>query len=233
MKGGHPHRMPHAIIKAALLSGALASTPMAGERTEEAAFFEDLPTVLTLSRMPQSTAEAPEAVTAIGPELIRASGARTIPDLLRLVPGFYVAFKNAHFASVTHHGYTDDYSRRMQVLIDGRSVFTPYFVGGVDWMSLPITIQDIDTIEVVRGTNSAAFGSNAFLGVVNIITKSAAPPSMPTASPRATTLNCRMCFCRFARCASPGARKRVATPWRTPSRLEHLPRKAPISRVCS
>jgi iron complex outermembrane recepter protein len=157
-----------------LLAGTLLSNAMAADRAEETPFFENLPTVLTVSRMPQSTAEAPGAVTVLGQEVIRASGARTIPDLLRLVPGFYVAFKNGHFASVTHHGYTDDYSRRMQVLIDGRSVYTPYFVGGVDWASLPITIEDIDTIEVVRGTNSAAFGSNAFLGVVNIITKSAA-----------------------------------------------------------
>ncbi len=170
----HPCRFLLAITNAAVLAGVVGSRPMAAERADEAAFFEDLPTVLTLSRMPQSTAEAPGAVTILGQELIRASGARTIPDLLRLVPGFYVAFKNGHFASVSHHGYTDDYARRMQVLIDGRSVFTPYFVGGVDWMSLPITIEDIDSIEVVRGTNSAAFGSNAFLGVVNIITKSAA-----------------------------------------------------------
>ncbi|MFM9883063.1 MAG: hypothetical protein ACKVQT_08550 [Burkholderiales bacterium] len=60
--------------------------------------------------------------------------------MLRLVPGCYVAFKNGHFASVSHHGHTDDYARRVQVLIDGPSAFTPYFAGGVDWMSLPIEV---------------------------------------------------------------------------------------------
>ena len=70
----------------------------------------------------------------------------------------------------------DAFSRRMQVLIDGRSVYTPGF-GEVPWTSLPLSIDDIERIEVVRGPNSAAYGSNAFFGVINIITQTAAEAS--------------------------------------------------------
>ena len=117
--------------------------------------------------------EAPAAVTVIDQDMIRASGFRDIPDLLRLVPGFTVAYTRDNTWGVSYHGLGDAFSRRMQVLIDGRSVYTPAF-GEVPWASLPISIEDIERIEVVRGANSASYGSNAFLGVINIITKAAA-----------------------------------------------------------
>jgi iron complex outermembrane receptor protein len=115
---------------------------------------------------------APAAVTIIDRDMIRASGFRDIPDLFRLVPGFTVAYTRDNTWGVGYHGMADAFSRRMQVLIDGRSVYTPGF-GEVPWTSLPLSIDDIERIEVVRGPNSAAYGSNAFFGVINIITKTA------------------------------------------------------------
>ena len=129
--------------------------------------------MLSASRLSQPVNEAPAAVTVIDEDMIRASGFRDIPDLLRLVPGFTVAYTRDNTWGVSYHGLGDAFSRRMQVLIDGRSVYTPGF-GEVPWASLPISIEDIERIEVVRGPNSAAYGSNAFLGVINIITKTAA-----------------------------------------------------------
>lgn len=166
----------HRAVVTLALSLGCACGPLAAAEgaADERTFFDEPATVLSLSRMPQPIGAAPGAVTVIDRETIRASGARTIPDVLRLVPGMNVGFKNGHTASVAYHAYTDDFARRMQVLIDGRSVFTPFFVGGVDWASWPIALDDIETIEVVRGTNSVAYGSNAFLGVVNIITRTAA-----------------------------------------------------------
>ena len=138
----------------------------------ESDFFDDLPIVLSASRLSQPVNEAPAAVTVIDQEMIRASGFRDIPDLFRLVPGFNVAYTRDNSWGVGYHGLADAFSRRMQVLIDGRSVYTAAF-GEVSWASLPLSIEDIERIEVVRGPNAAAYGSNAFMGIINIITKEA------------------------------------------------------------
>jgi iron complex outermembrane receptor protein len=92
-------------------------------------------------------------------------------ELFRLVPGFQTYPNNTDTARVSYHGLTDeDFSPRIQVLIDGRSQYSPLFRSGVNWAVLPVAIEDIERIEVVRGSNAASYGSNAFLGVINIIT---------------------------------------------------------------
>ena len=155
-----------------LLCMVLAALPAHAELTETD-FFDDMPVVLSVSRLSQPIDEAPAAVTVIDQEMIRASGFRDIPDLFRLVPGFTVAYTRDNSWGVGYHGLADAFSRRLQVLIDGRSVYTAGF-GEVPWASLPLSIEDIERIEVVRGPNSAAYGSNAFLGIINIVTKDAA-----------------------------------------------------------
>ncbi|NTV11196.1 MAG: TonB-dependent receptor, partial [Zoogloea sp.] len=65
----------------------------------------------------------------------------------------------------------NDFPTEMQVLVDGRSVYAPGSFGGVDWSFLPLTLDEVERIEVVRGTNPNAYGANAFLGVINIITR--------------------------------------------------------------
>lgn len=147
-----------------LLSGVAAAA-------DEDLYFSSLPVVATVSRLPQALADAPGSVTVIDREMIKASGARSISDLLRLVPGFQVAPTNTDSPRVTYHGLSDDdFSNRVQVLVDGRSLYSQLFQGGVNWNLMPVALEDIDRIEVLRGSNSAAYGSNAFLGVVNIIT---------------------------------------------------------------
>ena len=121
--------------------------------------------------MPQRLADAPTAVTVVDRAIIRASGARDLNDVLRLVPGFQTYPNNTDAARVTYHGLSDeDYSPRVQVLIDGRSLHSPLFRNGMNWALVPVSLDDIERIEVVRGTNSASYGTNAFLGVINIIT---------------------------------------------------------------
>ncbi|MDX1914954.1 MAG: TonB-dependent receptor [Methylophilus sp.] len=139
-------------------------------------YLDDVPQVLTISRLRQSSSDAPSASTIIDREMIRAAGIIDLPDIFRLVPGFYVGI-NAGFITntnhtVSYHGFNDAYARRMQVLIDGRTVYEPLY-GGVQWSELPITIEDIDRIEITRGPNAASYGANAFLGVINIITREA------------------------------------------------------------
>lgn len=133
-------------------------------------FFEELPQVLTASRIAQSPLDAPAPVTVLDREMIRASGFTEIHDLFRLVPGFQVADWPEESPVVTNQGLADSHPRRMLVLIDGRSVLDP-FRGSVDWQDLPLRVEDIDRIEIVRGPNQASYGANAFNGVINIITR--------------------------------------------------------------
>lgn len=137
-------------------------------------YFEELPTVLSVSRLVQPTDEAPAAVTVIDRDMIRQSGARHIVDLLRLVPGMQVALQPNGAPGAVYHGLAEDYPRHMQVLLDGRSQYSPFFAGGVNWNLIPVSLDDIERIEVVRGSNTASYGSNAVLGVVNIVTRNAA-----------------------------------------------------------
>lgn len=139
--------------------------------------FFDMPIVLSASRLEQPASETPVAVTVIDRQTIEASGARTIPEVLRLVPGMVVGNSVNEFGDqpkivVAYHGHTDQYSKRMQVLIDGRSIYEPA-QGGVNWNMLPINLEDIERIEVSRGPNAASYGSNSFMAVINIITRHA------------------------------------------------------------
>lgn len=127
----------------------------------------DIPVVLSVTRLPQSTTDTPMAITVLDRAMIEASGFIEIPDLLRLVPGFQVGLSwRDHHTAVTYHGQSDGLSRRMQVLIDGRVAVGSLF-GLVDWDRLGITIDDIERIEVIRGPAGVAYGSNAFTGVIN------------------------------------------------------------------
>jgi iron complex outermembrane recepter protein len=137
-------------------------------------FLGEVPQVLTISRLRQSPADAPTASTIIDRKTIEAAGIIDLPEVFRLVPGFYVGTNAGYITNTNHvvsyHGLTDSYARSMQVLIDGRTIYQPLY-GGVQWSEIPITIDDIERIEVTRGPNSASYGSNAFLGTINIITK--------------------------------------------------------------
>jgi iron complex outermembrane recepter protein len=132
-------------------------------------YMQEFPVVLSASRLRQPASEAPNAVTVIDRAMIKASGFRTIADLFRLVPGMYVDYKDGYTPIVSYHGATDEYTRRMQVLVDGRSVYLPPF-NTVDWADLPLSIDDIERIEVVRGPAATSYGSNSIMGVINIIT---------------------------------------------------------------
>lgn len=138
----------------------------------EDALLEDMPIVLSATRLAQPLNESPVAMTIIDREMIDTSGARTIPDLLRLVPGFQVGYFDGNSPIATYHGLADEYSRRVQVLIDGRSVYVPA-LAAIQWSDLIITIDEIERIEVIRGPNAAAYGNNSFLGVISIITRHA------------------------------------------------------------
>ena len=151
------------------IPGLLASPAI--QAAEEDMFFSELPIVASVSRLPQRLADAPTSVTVIDREMIRSLPIRDLNDIFRLVPGFQTYPNNTEAARVTYHGLTDEeFSPRLQVLVDGRSMYSSAFRNGVNWAVIPVAIEDIERIEVVRGTNAVSYGSNAFLGVINIIT---------------------------------------------------------------
>ncbi len=151
------------------LSGQLLAND---EIATEQAFLEDFPVVLSASRLAQPLSEAPNAMTVIDRQMIKASGSRSITDLFKLVPGMYVSYFTGNLPIVSYHGTTDDAARRMQVLVDGRAIHMPP-ASAVMWVDLPLQIQDIERIEVIRGPAAASYGDNSTQGVINIITRDA------------------------------------------------------------
>lgn len=146
--------------------------PCHADDVSEQGYLQDMPIVLSASRLRQPISETPNAVTVIDRAMIEASGFRNIVDLFKLVPGMYVDYFNGHMPIVSYRGTTDEYTRRMQVLVDGRSVYLPPY-GVVDWEDLPLHMNDIERIEIVRGPAATSYGSNSILGVINIITREA------------------------------------------------------------
>ncbi len=139
---------------------------------DESGYLAEYPVVLSVTRLPQTPDEAPMAVSVIDRRMIEASGARELFELFRLVPGMVVGIKDGGTQALSYHSLSEEHSRRMQVLVDGRSVYSPAWAG-VYWADLPVTLDDIERIEVVRGPDAASYGSNAFFGVINIVTREA------------------------------------------------------------
>ena len=131
---------------------------------------EHYPIVITPTRLRQSLADVPASVTVITAETLRRFGITSVPDALRLVPGMAVTHATGPDYRISYHGTNILSPRRMNVLIDGISVYRPAF-SEVEWSQVPVVIDDIDRIEVTRGPDSAAYGPNSMLAVVNIVTK--------------------------------------------------------------
>lgn len=128
--------------------------------------------VTSVSKSEESSLRAAAAVFVISNEDLKRSGATTIPEALRMVPGISVARSSSNKWAVSSRGFNDTLSNKLLVLIDGRSVYTPQF-SGVFWDSQDYLFEDIDRIEVIRGPGASLWGANAVNGVINIITKKA------------------------------------------------------------
>ena len=137
--------------------------------------LEDLMTleVTSASRKAQSLADTAAAVFVITSEDLRRSGVTNIPDALRMVPGVTVARIDSSKWAVTVRGFNGRFARKLLVLIDGRSAYSPLF-SGVFWDAQDTLLEDVERIEVIRGPGATIWGANAVNGVINIITKKAA-----------------------------------------------------------
>ena len=131
----------------------------------------EIPMVSSVTHMQQTLPQTPASVTIIDRQTIQASTAVDITDLFRLVPGFQTYYVNGSRRGVTYHALGDDYPRRLEVKVDGRSVYESLF-SAVTWSTIGVDLDDIEYIEIVRGANAAADGSNAFLASINIVTRS-------------------------------------------------------------
>ncbi len=129
--------------------------------------------VQTVTRTHQSFADTAAAVYVITQEDIQRSGVTTIPDALRLAPGVQVAQVRSGEWAISARGFSGVFANKLQVLIDGRSIYTPTFAG-VRWRNYDLILDDISRIEVIRGPGSSVWGHNAVNGVINIITKNSA-----------------------------------------------------------
>lgn len=128
--------------------------------------------VTTVSKKPERRFNSPAAVHVLTQDDIRRSGATSIPDLLRLVPGVEVGRIDSNKWFIGVRGFASQLTRSLLVLIDGRSVYSPLFAGAY-WEVLDTVLEDIDRIEVVLGPGGSLWGANAVNGVVNIITRDA------------------------------------------------------------
>ena len=176
--GAHAVVMVRRALAAALVAGvcgvpASAQTPSPQElkrlSLEELLRVE----ISTVSRVPEPSTAVPAAVFVLTPDDIRRSGATSLPDVLRLVPGMQVAQQDAARYAIGIRGFADRLSRSMLVLMDGRAVYSPLFAGTY-WEVQNTMLEDIERIEVIRGPGGTLWGANAINGIVNIITKRAA-----------------------------------------------------------
>lgn len=129
--------------------------------------------ITSVSKKSERLADAPASVFVITAEDIRRSGATTLPEALRLAPNLEVARVSANQYAISARGFNSTTANKLQVLIDGRSVYTPLY-SGVFWDVQDVMLEDVERIEVISGPAATLWGSNAVNGVINVITRSAA-----------------------------------------------------------
>src|SRR5437016_1571532 len=128
--------------------------------------------VTSVARHSEKLSQSPAAISVITEDDIRRSGALSIPDALRLVPGMEAARLDSSQWAVSARGFNDGFANKLLVLQDGRSIYTPLF-SGVFWDVQGTMLEDLDRIEVIRGPGATLWGANAVNGVINIMTRSA------------------------------------------------------------
>ncbi len=126
--------------------------------------------VISISRKSESIQSAAAAIFVISAEDIRRSGAHSIPEVLRLAPGLNVARINSSSWAITSRGFNSRFANKLQVLVDGRSIYSPMF-SGVYWEDSSVMLEDIERIEIIRGPGATMWGANAVNGIINIITQ--------------------------------------------------------------
>ena len=131
--------------------------------------------ISSVSKSSEALADAPAAIFVITHDDIQRSGATSLPEMLRLAPNLYVAQSSSNTYTITARGLSGNpglvnFTNKLLVLIDGRSVYSPFY-SGVFWDMQDVLPDDIERIEVVSGPGATLWGANAFSGVINITTR--------------------------------------------------------------
>jgi iron complex outermembrane receptor protein len=175
---------PRSGLWSSLLTFLLFCTPVLAQKSDPGTGsgvdlttmnIEDLMNVkvVSVSKKEQKLSQTAAAIFVITPEDIRRSGATSIPDVLRMVPGINVAQINGSTWAISARGFNQQFDNKLLVMIDGRVVYTSTFAG-VFWDTvLDFPLEDIARIEVIRGPGGTVWGANAVDGVINIFTKKA------------------------------------------------------------
>ncbi|MDZ7923692.1 MAG: TonB-dependent receptor [Marinagarivorans sp.] len=140
-------------------------------------------TVTSVSKRDETLKDSASAIYVLSREDIRRSTATNIPDALRLVPGLQVGQISPSEWAISARGLGGRFARYFLVLIDGRSLYTSLF-SGVNWDELQLSLENIESIEVIRGPGGSMWGANAVNGVINIITRN--PDAKTSAQVRLT-----------------------------------------------
>jgi outer membrane receptor for ferrienterochelin and colicins len=135
--------------------------------------FADTVTVTGVSKHVERIVESPAAVTRIdGADLAREAVDPQLPRRLARVPGIELVQASLFTFSLNTRGFNTNNGRHFPVFIDGRDASTPVVLGNQEWGAIPVPLDQLSSVEVVRGPAAALYGSGAFSGVVNLITKS-------------------------------------------------------------
>ena len=124
------------------------------------------------SKFLQKATDAPASVIVVTAEEIQQYGYRTLADMLRSVPGFYVIYdRNYTYLGVRGLSRPGDYNARILFLLDGHRVNDNIFGGALVGTEFPVDVDLIERIEIIRGPSSSVYGAGAFVAVINVITK--------------------------------------------------------------
>ena len=131
--------------------------------------------VTSVTKSAEALSAAPGSIHVITRDDIARAGATTVPEALRLAPNLQVARRGAADWVITARGMSgnadaQNFSNKLLVLIDGRSVYTPLY-SGVYWDMQDVVLDDVERIEVISGPGATLWGANAVNGVINIITR--------------------------------------------------------------
>jgi iron complex outermembrane receptor protein len=151
--------------------------------------FEQLfgePVTTSATGKPQRISDVPANMEIITADEIRRSGVDNLPDILQFVAGVYVRRYGFGAADVGIRGYNETSNPRLLVLVNGQQVYLDD-LGRTQWYTLPIQMDEIRQIEIIKGPNTALYGFNAVSGVINIITYNPLQDVLNTATLRAGT----------------------------------------------
>ncbi|MEO8053359.1 MAG: TonB-dependent receptor [Acidobacteriota bacterium] len=154
-----------------LAQDSSANTELADMSLEELMSVR-IDSVYGASGFKQKVTEAPASVTIVSAEDIQKYGYRTLADILRNVPGFYVTYdRNYSYLGVRGFGLPGQYNNSIALLIDGHRLNDNIYDGNLIGTDFPLDVDLIERVEVIRGPNSSLYVASAFLGVINVVTK--------------------------------------------------------------